>query len=231
MSKHMMITGATSGIGREIAIMAADLGYNLSLCGRDKVRLEQTWELLPEPTKTHNHVFCASETATINKFVSEAQEELGDIDVLINCAGLNNVRAAGDEVAIDDLHWLMKINCYAPIAFMQAALPAMKRRKQGAIVNILSTVCQHSNPGIAAYTASKSALDAYTKVMRKELQKDKVKMLSLYPGGVDTAFRATERPEYLTPQSVAKAAIQMLDYNEDTHIHELIIRPTIESNF
>lgn len=231
MAKHMMVTGATSGIGREIAIMAADQGYNLSLCGRDKVRLEQTWELLPEQTQTHNHIFCASETATVQLFAKEAQEKLGAVDVLVNCAGLNNVRAPGHEVSIDDLHWLMKINCYAPIAFMQSVIPNMKAKKSGAIVNILSTVCQYSNPGIAAYTASKTALDSYTKVMRKELREDKIKMLSLYPGGVDTAFRPADRPEYLTAQSVAKAAMQMLDYDEDTHIHDLIIRPTSESNF
>lgn len=231
MTKHMMITGATSGIGREIAIMAADRGYNLSLCGRDKNKLEQTWELLPEQTQTYNHTFCVSETATIKMFANEARKQLGDVDVLINCAGLNNVRAPSDEISIDDLHWLMKINCYAPISFSQAVLPSMKKRGSGTILNVLSTVCLFSNPGIAAYTAAKSALDAYTKVMRKELRDNGIKILSLYPGGVDTAFRTAERPEYLTPQSVAKAAIQMLEYDDQTQVHELVIRPTSESNF
>lgn len=231
MTQHILITGASSGIGRELAIQASQLGYRLSLCGRDSTKMAATLNQLTQSTSVYSDCFCVSDEAACHRFVQQAEIENGKVDVLINCAGLNNARGMGHEVALEKLDWMMKINCYAPISFMQAALPKMQQAKAGTIINILSTVCLHANPGIAAYTASKSALDGYFKVMRKELKKEGIKCLSVYPGGVDTQFRQAERPLYLTAESVAKATLQLLNTDANTHIHELVIRPDVEDNF
>tara|TARA_Y100001001_G_C7925707_1_gene280312 strand:- start:161 stop:652 length:492 start_codon:yes stop_codon:yes gene_type:complete len=160
-----------------------------------------------------------------------ATKKHGPIAVLVNCAGLNNVRLNGEDTSIEQLDWLIKINCYAPIQCMQAVLPGMKAQGSGTVMNILSTVCLFANPGIAAYTASKAALDAYTKVMRKELAEFHIKMLSVYPGGVDTNFRDTNKPEYLSADDVASAVFNILHSADNTRIHELVIRPESERNY
>ncbi|WP_017445923.1 SDR family oxidoreductase [Gayadomonas joobiniege] len=231
MKAHILISGASSGIGRAIAIEASRKGYKLSLCGRDKVKLAETLLHLSPDSQVYTDTFCLSETNKIHAFVSEASKVNGNVNILINCAGLNSARGLGNEVELADLDWMMKINCYAPIEFCKAVLPPMQAMKSGRIINVLSTVCLYSNPGIAAYTASKSALDAYMKVMRKEQRTHNIHFTSVYPGGVNTDFRAAERPQYLSAEAVAKPIIQTLKTNASAHLHELVIRPQAEENY
>ncbi|GEA02239.1 putative oxidoreductase [Alteromonas sp. KUL17] len=228
--KHILITGASSGIGQALAQQIAKESFLLSLCGRNEEKLQKTLALLPDK-RIYSESFCLTNKKHTEGFIKRAIKTHGDIDVLVNCAGLNNVRKAGIETELSELDWLMEVNCYAPIHCMQTVVPAMQSRKLGTVINVLSTACHFSNPGIAAYTASKAALDAYTKVMRKELRKDNIKMLSVYPGGVDTPFREAERPEYLKAEDVAEAIFNLMLTAEHAHVHELIIRPQSEENF
>jgi NADP-dependent 3-hydroxy acid dehydrogenase YdfG len=227
---HVVVTGASSGIGQAIAKRLANGEFLLSLCGRSEAKLEKTITALPN-CEVYSESFCLTDAVLTFAFIKRASEKYGDIDIIINCAGLNNVRKNGLETELCDFEWLMQVNCFAPIRLMQAAVPSMKRRKKGVIVNILSSVCLFSNPGIAAYTASKSALDAYTKVMRKELRLDNIKMVSVYPGGVNTAFRPGLRPDYLSADDVADAVVNLLQTEQHAHIHELVIRPQSEENY
>ncbi|EWH12364.1 putative short-chain dehydrogenase [Catenovulum agarivorans DS-2] len=233
--KHILITGASSGIGREIAIQASKLGYKLSLTGRNPDKLQRTQDSLAINTENFSRSLCVTDQAALVDFTNSAKEQLGDFDIVINCAGINTARGKGEEISIAELEWMMKINFYSPVQIMQLCLPSLKHAAKqngcATIVNVLSTVCLFSNPGIAAYTASKAALDHYVKVMRKELKADNIKMLSVYPGGVDTEFRAAERPEYLTAAAVAKAILHSLDTDANTHIHDLVLRPQVEENF
>lgn len=231
MNKHLLLTGASSGIGRELAVLAAEQGYRLSLCGRSADKLNSTLALLNTTDKVYSQAFCVTDESARTAFFHNAIAANGAVDVLINCAGLNNVRLKADATPIEQLDWLMKVNCYAPIECIKAVLPGMKQQGCGTIINVLSTVCLFSNPGIAAYTASKAALDAYTKVMRKELAEQHIKMLSVYPGGVDTDFREASRPEYLSAKDVADAIMAMLNTTANAHIHELVIRPEAERNY
>lgn len=228
--QHIVITGASSGIGRALSRLVANEAFSVSLCGRTEEKLQQTLAALPD-SAVYSECFCLSDAKHTTGFIKRATQKYGDIDILVNCAGLNNVRKSGIETGICELNWLMEVNCYASIRCIQAVVPSMQSRKHGTVINILSTVCQFSNIGIAAYTASKAALDAYTKVMRKELRTNNVKMLSVYPGGVDTPFREAERPEYLQADDVAKAVFNLLETAQYAHVHELTIRPQSEENF
>ncbi|WP_096086959.1 SDR family oxidoreductase [Agaribacterium haliotis] len=227
---HIVLSGASSGIGRELALLLDQPDNKLSLCGRSEDKLQQTTAALKN-VNCFARAFCVSHFDDIRSFCVDAEHRFGPADILINCAGLNNGRAAGHELEHHYLDWMMRINCYAPIEFMRAVVPQMQTRQRGSIVNVLSTTALYANPGIAGYSASKAALDAYSKVMRKELRKDNIKMLSLYPGGVDTDFRDAERPQYLQAKDVAEAVLSMLKSSDNAHIHELIIRPQCEENF
>ena len=226
---HIVLTGASSGIGRELAILLDQQKHSLSLCGRSAEKLSQTLAQLTQPH--FFDTFCVSDEQVIVDFCHQAQQQNGPVDVLINCAGLNNGRAPGHQLEASRFAWMMQINCYAPITFMQQLIPNMQARNRGCIINILSTTALFANPGIAGYSASKAALDSYTKVMRKELRADGIKLLSVYPGGVDSDFREAERPQYLQPLDVAQAIVTLLQTNANTHIHELVIRPSCEDNF
>lgn len=228
---HILLTGASSGIGRALAVALAQQGHRLSLCGRDPAKLAQTLALLPADCSVFSQSFSVTDTAAIRQFCQQATGQFGQVEVLINCAGANSSRSAATEPDWSALEQMMQLNFYAPLHFIQQLVPAMKEQGKGIVLNLLSTVCLFSNPGISAYSASKAALDSYSKVLRKELNGTGVKVLSVYPGGVDTEFRAASRPDYLSAEEVADAIVLMLSASAKAHIHELVIRPAIETNF
>ena len=98
-------------------------------------------------------------------------------------------------------------------------------------LNVLSTVCNFSNEGIGAYTASKASFDALVKVFRKEVRLKNIKVCSIYPGGTNTAFRNTNKPEYLEVESVVEAIFTMILVDLNASIDELTIRPMVEKNY
>jgi len=231
MTKHILLTGASSGIGQQLAIKLSLQGHNLSLCGRQQNKLNHTLEQLDSRVKIYSENFCLSEDEKLAKFVTHAQNQLGEVDILINCAGLNSSRAPASEPDWQELQHMLDINYLAPLRLINAVLPSMREKASGTILNILSTTCLFANPGTSQYSASKAALDMHTKVLRKELHGSGIKVLSLYPGGVNTDFRATDKQEYLQAEDIAEAALSMLFTAKNCHIHELVVRPEIELNF
>ena len=107
----------------------------------------------------------------------------------------------------------------------------MLDNKEGMIINILSSCCRFNNPTMAGYTASKDAMESISKILVKEVKDKGVKVLDVYPGGVDTNFRTNDRPDYLKPETIAKHIIYAIENNEDGMIQEIVVRPTVESNY
>jgi short-subunit dehydrogenase len=98
-------------------------------------------------------------------------------------------------------------------------------------VNILSTVCHYDNERMSVYTATKKALQGLTDVLRKEAREHGVRVISIYPGGTDTEFRAEAWPRYMRPASVAEAVVRALTMPDDLVVHHLTFRPMVEANF
>lgn len=247
MKPHVLLTGASSGIGRALAKKLAEAGYRLSLQGRQADKLATTISQIQQlndaalagaeseqqdssASIVHASAFCLSELRAISDFAAAAQAK-APIDILINCAGANLSRASTSTPDIAALNAMMQLNFFAPVALCAAVLPAMQTRGQGTILNLLSTCCLFANANNSGYTASKLALDGYSKVMRKELQGSGVRVLSLYPGGVNTEFRTTTRPDYLSADEVATAALAMLTAPAHVQWHELVLRPAVETNY
>ena len=139
--------------------------------------------------------FCVTNEQKITQFVDDATHKLGGVDILINCAGANTSRALLSELQTTALDYMYMVNLKAPFIFMREVFNNMKAHKTGVILNVHSTACLYSNEGIGAYTATKAGFDALSKVFRKEARHYGVQLLSVYPGGVDTNFRATARPD------------------------------------
>ena len=230
--KTVLITGATSGIGKCLAKQFSQPGYNLAICGRDEEKMITLRSELKTPTdRLYTECFSITDEEDIISFVKSAERKFGTIDILINNAGVNSSRKRVEELDTNALDYMYSINFRAPFIFMKEVTTGMKQKKTGIIINILSTVCLFSNHYIGAYTATKSGFDALTKVFRKEIQQFGIKVCSVYPGGVNTPFRDKERPEYMKPESVAAAIGNLLLLPEDVIPHELVIRPQVENNF
>lgn len=232
-NKHVLVTGATSGIGKELVLELLQLGAKVSFCGRSEKKLKGlTSSLAQHDNKTYSSAFDLSNFSLIPTFTEQAIEHLGPIDILINCAGANSARARVSEIELSDLQSMLDVNMLAPFVFIKQVLnQSMLPKRQGIIINVLSTVCLFSNEGIGAYTASKSGLDSLTKVLRKEVREQGIKVCSIYPGGVDTPFREAEKPDYLNASDVVAAILTMAQQSDNAVIDELIVRPMVEKNF
>lgn len=231
--KTIVLTGATSGIGKAIALKLNELGANLALCGRSEDKMAAMLaELSGDSDKVLSAIFDLSEYAKIDEFVQQTINQFGKIDILINCAGANSSRAHVNDIELEDLQSMLDVNMLAPFVFMQKVFNhSMKKQGGGLIINIMSTVCLFSNEGIGAYTASKTGFDGLMKVFRKEVRDLGVKVCGIYPGGVDTPFREAERPLYLDPQDVVEATLYVANQSEKACVDELVVRPMIEKNY
>jgi short-subunit dehydrogenase len=126
---------------------------------------------------------------------------------------------------------MVDLNCTAQLALTQPIWKSMMGAGGGRIVNVLSSAALFANGGIGSYTAAKGAFQALTGVMRREGRAHSIHVSGVYPGGIDTPFRAQARPDYLKPETVAEAIVGLLRLPADAAVHELVLRPPIEDNF
>ncbi len=231
--KTVVITGASRGIGRAIARRLARDGARLAICGRNRDALAEVRASIEQLGASAVHVaaFDLADDAKLDAFVDAVGESLGTVDVLINNAGFNPRKAPLSEVDDAELDSIMAVNLRAPFRLMRDLYPGMKAAGGGHVVNILSTVCHADMETMGAYTAAKNGLQSLTRVFRKEVRVDGVRVTSIYPGGTDTDFRPLERPDYMLPASVAEAVHAALTMPQDLVLHEMTFRPMVESNF
>jgi short-subunit dehydrogenase len=156
---------------------------------------------------------------------------MGGMEVLVNCAGANSARGQVATMSEADLEAMMRLNCNAPLAFIKALHPFFAAAGSGFVVNILTTCCLFANEGLAAYTASKSAFEGIVKVYRKEARAAGIRVCAVYPGGIDTPFRSEAKPDYLRPEMVAEAIVNLVASPEGLCPDELVLRPLVERNF
>ncbi len=231
--KNVILTGATSGIGKSLLLRLLNEGANVVFCGRSPQKMELVLNLAAkyDSCKYFSMVFDIADEAKIREFIGVAYQKLTTVDLLINCAGLNTGKSEVIDINLHDLDTMMAVNFKAPLIFMKEVGKKMKQAKEGTIVNILSSVCLFANELNGAYTASKAAIDAVTKIMNKEMREHNVRIVSVYPGGVDTEFRVQSRPDYLDPDEVADIILANLKAAPKAALDDLVFRPMVEKNF
>ena len=231
--RHVVLTGASRGIGRAIALRLARAGAALTLCARDAAALESVLDEARALGAAYasGETFDLSDAVAIEQFCSQTCAKRGPVDVLINNAGYNSRKAPVHEVEVDEFDAIMAVNLRAPFLMVRAILPQMIERRAGHIVNILSTVCEHDNETMGAYTAAKQGMRGWHGVLLKEARGHGVRVSGVYPGGTDTEFRPKARPDYMRPESVAEAVYSVLAMPEDLIVQSITFRPIVETNF
>ena len=227
MRKTVMITGATDGIGKALAIMLSG-EYNLALCGRNEDKMNRLLEQL-EGCCVYAECFDITDSLQRRSFCRRAAAKFGTVDVLVNCAGANTKKDRVADINLDDLRYMFELNCVSAVGMIQEVYPLMAQKKSGLIVNILSSCCLFNNPTTGSYSATKDAMEGISKILTKEARADHIGVCSVYPGGVDTNFRATANPNYLRPETVAGMIRQCIEV-DDGCVHDIVIRPFIEEN-
>ncbi|KAJ0000849.1 hypothetical protein NQD34_005869 [Periophthalmus magnuspinnatus] len=190
----VVITGASSGLGKECAQVFHSAGARLILCGRDGSRLQQVvLELTSKSLQTqikHAHppkmvVFDLADTAAVGRAAEEILACYGHIDVIINNAGISN-RGNILDTQLSVQRDVMETNYFGPIALTQALLPSMVQRRSGHIVAISSVQGKIAIPYRSAYAASKHAMQAYFDCLRAEINQYGIPVTVISPGYIKT---------------------------------------------
>ncbi|HHO51620.1 MAG TPA: SDR family NAD(P)-dependent oxidoreductase [Deltaproteobacteria bacterium] len=184
--RHVVITGASSGIGAALARAFAGTGAGLTLVARRRERLLA----LADEVDARCHVVVAdlAEPARAADWLPEARGALGPIDVLVNNAGVQIIGRT-HEVDVELGERSLSLNLATPLRLMHAVLPEMLERGGGTLVNIASVAALAPTPGMTWYNAGKAGLSAASEALRGELRGTGVEVLTVYPGIIsDTAM-------------------------------------------
>ncbi len=224
---HALITGASAGIGRELARQLGGRATKLVLVARRQERLEELrTELLDQHPRLQVEVRSAdlSRGEAVDELLAWLEAQDSAIDLLINNAGLGDLGAfaTSDSEKLDSM---MQVNMVALTRLTRGLLPAMIERKRGAILNVSSSASFLSIPGFAVYAATKAYVTSLSDALRSELRGTGVSVTALCPGPVDTEFTevAQRTPEGTIPspkmahvsvEIVVKAGLRGIERNQ-----------------
>jgi NAD(P)-dependent dehydrogenase (short-subunit alcohol dehydrogenase family) len=180
-----LITGASSGFGRAIAEAALAAGDTIVAAARRTAALTDLVASAPE--RVTALTLDVTDGDRISAAVAEVLDEHGRVDVLVNNAGRGAVGAA-EETSDTELRDLMDLHFFGAAALTRAVLPGMRERGTGAIVQMSSMGGRFSVPGVAAYSATKFALEGWSEALAKEVARFGIQVLIVEPGAYRTSF-------------------------------------------
>ena len=228
--KVALVTGAGRGIGRAIAVAFAAEGAAVALAARSRADLagvageirERGGRALAVPTDV-------TQDGAVEALVEQTLTDLGRIDVLVTSAGTAAFGAVSDSKP-GDWDTMLALNLRAVMVCCRAVLPAMLRQRTGTILNVGSIASKRALPGSAVYTATKTAVDAFSRVLAEELRPHGVRVGVLVAGAVDTPLWDTlgsspPRDKMLRPEDVARAAVLMAALPPHASLEELTLLP------
>ncbi|MGI9547531.1 MAG: SDR family NAD(P)-dependent oxidoreductase [Flavobacteriaceae bacterium] len=243
MQEIALITGATSGIGRETARRFAKNGIHLVLCGRRKERLDQLKKELDQLTEVVTLKFDVRNRDAVAKAIQSLPEAFTNISILINNAGNAHGLDPIDKGNLDDWDAMIDINVKGLLYVSKAVLPRMVKTRQGHIVNIGSTAGKEVYPKGNVYCASKHAVDALNQAMRIDLNTYGIRVGAVNPGLVETEFSDvrfkgdSDRADTvyqgydpLTPEDIAEIIYFVISRPLRVNIADLVVMPTAQAS-
>ena len=179
-----LVTGASSGMGRETAIRLAEKGFQVIAAARRMDRLNELANQFQGITPKQVDLSQPEDTEAFCRYISGLPKP---ISVLINNAGYS-IRGALEDVSIEAIKRLFEVNLFALIRVTQACLPGMRNLRKGTIVNLSSIVGKFTFPGSGAYAAAKYAVEGITDALRMELAPFGIRVVAIRPGPIATEF-------------------------------------------
>ena len=227
-----LITGASRGIGRAVAMGLAQDGYQTILVGRSRRTLEPVAQTIcQQVTKSDNLApvvvkLDLSDVDRIDEVLGPVIYKLGRVDVLVNNAG-QHIEGSLD-MRCKDLEHLLRVNVTAQVAVLQTVVPMMKQQGSGHIFNVASRAGKVGFEGVGGYCASKFALAGFSESLYRELVPQGIKVTALCPGWVNTGMAADahcslEPSDMIQPEDLYKTIQWLLSLSPEACVKELVM--------
>jgi NADP-dependent 3-hydroxy acid dehydrogenase YdfG len=229
-NKTVLITGASSGIGRAAALMLAARGAQLALAARSYPRLaevaDEARRMGAQATAIPTDVRVRADVADM---ITEALAAFGRIDALVHCAGVGILRPA-EQLSDEDIDVQLDTNVKGTLLTVAAAAAAMQKSGGGRVVATVGTMGRFVMRGSAAYSASKWGAVGALKAMATEWQRSSIGVSLLYLGGVDTPFwdgidMRVQRDKMLRAEDAARAVVYALEASPVGVLNEMVLQP------
>jgi 3-oxoacyl-[acyl-carrier protein] reductase len=224
---RILITGGSSGLGKEMAALFKQHGAKVLITGRDAEKVTRVAAELG----VYGIAADVADEADIAKTFTAVQEKLGGLDVLINNAGFGEF-APIDAITLDQFERVFRTNVFGAALMGREAAKIFKQQKSGNIINISSSAGRKGFANGSVYAASKFAVSGLTECWREELRRYNVRVMQVNPSAVPTAFNVQDRSEkplvdnMLTPTEIAHAIKGMLEMADRGFITELSVWAT-----
>jgi 3-oxoacyl-[acyl-carrier protein] reductase len=224
--KVAIVTGGSRGIGLAITRGLVAGGARVVVSGRDGAALEQVRASLGDAVTTVSGD--VAEAGVAEALVSAATGSFGGLDILVNNAGIGRFAPVAD-MAPEDWHRQIATNLTAVFLCTRAAIPALRQRKGGWIVNISSLAGKNAFVGGAAYCATKAGLNAFSEALMQEVRDEDIRVAYVMPGSVQTGFSpggdGAEMSWKLSPDDVAQVVLDLLAHPARSLPSRVEIRP------
>ena len=229
--KNAVVTGGTKGIGRAIAEALLREGLNVCVSARTARDVEQAvGELGDAGDGDVTGVVCDVRVyEEVRAMFEHADEELGGVDVLVNNAGVGLFKTV-EETDPEEFRAVLETYLFGVFYCCREAVPRMRERGGGHVINISSLAGANPHPRMAAYNASKFGLNGFSEALMQEVRHDNIKVSYVMPGSVNTAFGgdtpSEEKSWQLQPEDVARVVLDLLRHDERSLPSRVEIRPS-----
>lgn len=220
--KIAVVTGATKGIGRAIAEALASAGAKVVITARNKNDVEDT------VAKLGNAAGYVCDVRDYEQ-VKSVFAEIGGVDILVNNAGIG-IFAPVESMSVEDFRAVLETNVFGVFYCCHEAIPLMKQRGGGYIINISSLAGANAHAEMAAYNASKFGLNGFSEALMQEVRHDGIKVSYIMPGSVNTEFGGDEPSDekswQLQPGDIARVVLDLLQFPDRSLPSRIEIRPS-----
>ena len=228
--KTAVVTGGTKGIGYMIAERLAKAGAAVFICGRNKTELRDAISSLSAHNSVGGEVCDVRSEDQVRMMIDECVRQFGAVDILINNAGVGYFGKTVEELSGEAFRQTIETNLNGVFYCCHYAIPEMKKRGGGYIINISSLAGQNAHPKMAAYNASKFGLNGFSEALMQEVRQDDIKVTYICPGSVNTSFGGDTPSDanawQLQPSDIAQVVIELLKMPQRALPSKVELRPS-----
>jgi short-subunit dehydrogenase len=227
-----LITGASSGIGKETALAFADAGVDLALVGRSQERLDPVLSEIGNKVNVKCYLMDLAATQSVKENIQAAVTDFGGVDILVNNAGMGYTNPL-NETPLEEWEQVLNLNLTSVFQCIQGILPTMRDRGGGTIINVASIAAHNPFPSWGAYSVSKAGIITLSKALSGEEKENGIRVVTITPGAVNTPLWDSEtvqmelnRDAMLDPKVVAQTIVQAALLPDKAVIEEMTVMPS-----